>query len=254
MRKRLENKIIKRKAKLILEEFKKYFKIEKKSIGIYSSYGSGILVFNILEQPCLKIGVRNITPNCNINTAWYYMAPKHSYEKFHPVRCKEENTSRDLKEFIFRLKQAINDFENVMKYEDETLEEFWEMYNQAKVYNSSILRKRIGIESDEYNSLKFKIYEFLKNIDYKKIPTVVLNFETDFFCSTGIIYFYPDWKKCDDEYLDEFEDQIHKLKLSSFQWRDMRIKMPKKQRKNWTVYTEGKTRTLFKYLKEEKLL
>ena len=65
----------------------------------------------------------------------------------------------------------------------------------------------------------------------------------------GSMNFYPNWDKCDDEYLDKFEEDVHQLKIASFQWRSMGKNMPKKEQKTWTVYTKHGNVSLYNYNK-----
>ena len=245
MKNRIKHKLLKRKIKNILKEFEKYFTIKKDSLWMSTGYLEGRCHFEILEEPRIKIGFMHIS--LENNSSYFYMQPKYTYLRFHPVDCKDENTSHNIKEFIIRVKQGINDFAEVMRFEDESAEELLETFENAKKSK----RRDIlfsGFENEEYHDLKIKINDYIKNkVDFDKIPEIVLKYDNNFFRRMGTIYFYPNWKKCDDEYLDKFEDDIYKLKLSSFQWREMKRKMPKKQRKLWTVYTKNGSTSLFKY-------
>lgn len=249
MKNRIKHKMIKKKIKNILKEFEKYFTIKKDSLWITTNYFDGRCHFEILEEPRIKIGFMNVS--LENNEPYFYMQPKYTYLRFHPIDCKDENTSHNIKEFIIRVKQAINDFEEVMRFEDESVEELLETFEQAK---ESKKRDMLfsGFEREEYYDLKTKINDYIKNkVDFNKIPKIILKLDNDYFRSMGSIFFYPNWKECDDEYLDKFEDDIFNLQLSSFQWRKIRTRMPKRQKKIWMVYTKNKSTSLFKYKNRE---
>lgn len=247
MKNRIKHKIIKRKIKNILKEFEKYFTIKKKSLWMTTSYFEGRCHFEILEEPNVKIGIKSI--GINEKQAWFYMQPKYTYLRFHPIDCKEENTSHDINEFIFRLKQTVNNFVNAMKDDDESEEEFWENFHNAKEYKE-VKQYLSGFERDEYHELKAKVDDFLKNkVDYEKIYEIIFRYGRDFFMEIGSMNFYPNWEKCDDEYLDKFEEDVRQLKIASFQWRSMRKNMPKKEQKTWTVYTKHGNISLYNYNK-----
>ena len=240
----------------ILSKFENHFTFEKKHVNVYKRWGNCVLW--IKEQPNVKIGITNITINREKNNkdVVFYVAPRYSPDKFAPAYCKEYNTVKgidNIENFLYVLHQCCNDFVEMMIYPEETEDEFWETYYDAKHAEEENNYTKSGLDSDEFHNITMKLKNFIKNIDYDKIDILILRMgHSPFFRKIGTVYFYPNWKKCDDKFLEDFEKQIADCGLNSFQWRPFNIqKKRKRDRKEWMIYTKEGERSLFKYLKEK---
>lgn len=259
MKERKVKKLLKRIIKKdIFNKIENHFTFEKKYVNIYKKWCNCRIL--IKEQPHIAIGITNITNNRDKNNkdTIFYVAPRYSFDKFSPTYCKEDNIVNgieNINEFIYIIHQCCNDFVGKMIYQEETEDEFWENYNEAKneKENGGNWSKN-GLDSEEYQTAMKNIKNLLKNLDYDKIDILIINLERQpFFRRIGTVYFYPNWKNCDDKFIEDFEKYIEtKCKLSSFQWRPFDIQKKKKRdRKKWMVYTKEGNRSLFKYLKEK---